>query len=192
MKKYLNKGFTLIELLIVIGIIALLAVTVLLTLNPAEAQKRTRDTKRIADAQKLQAILEQYINDGGDPGPTWEEAVTADGESGTTSMSAENAQSQGCAEADNWLGVDVCAYSTSVPTDPSNTQSRTCVDAGQENGLAEDSCVMFYYLRTDGSEYEIGVRQEAAANASKVSGDGGDSDLFFEVFTAADIQANPQ
>lgn len=185
MKNILSKGFTLIELLIVIGIIALLAVTVLLTLNPAEAQKRTRDTKRISDAQRLQAILEQYINDGNAIPAGWSTAIAANGSAGTTSLGAGNVQSQSCET--NWLGADVCAYSTSVPTDPSNAQTRNCVDTAETDNQAT-GCVFFYYVRTNGSEYEIGVRQEAASNASKVNGDGGDASQFFEIFTTAGIQ----
>ncbi len=185
MKQYAIKAFTLVELLIVIGIIGLLAVTVLLTLNPAEAQKRTRDTKRISDAQKLQAILEQYINDGNSVLGTWTTTVTATG-GGTTSTSALNAQSQPCDT--NWLGVDVCAYASSVATDPSNNQRRTCVDTAQTNNQT-NNCLMFYYVRFSGtstqpgSEYEIGVRQEAVSNASKIEGDGGDASQWFEIYT---------
>ncbi len=184
MKQYAQKAFTLVELLIVIGIIGLLAVTVLLTLNPAEAQKRTRDTKRISDAQKIQAILEQYVNDGVAVQGAWTTAITAAG-AGTTSVGAGNAQSQPCAT--NWLGVNVCAYASSMPTDPSNNQRRTCTNS---SGTAVNNCLMFYYVRfsgtnvAPGSDYEIGVRQEATSNASKLSGDGGDASEWFEIFTS--------
>ncbi len=61
-----NKGFTLIELLVVSAIIALLA-SIVIT-NLADAQARSRDTKRVADLQQIQKALElYYTNTGGIP-----------------------------------------------------------------------------------------------------------------------------
>ena len=56
-----NKGFTLVELLIVIGIIALLAILVLASLNTTH--QRSRDTKRITDVKQIQLAMEMYWND---------------------------------------------------------------------------------------------------------------------------------
>ncbi len=56
-----KKGFTLVELLIVIGIIALLAILVLVSLNTTH--QRSRDTKRITDIKQVQLALEMYWND---------------------------------------------------------------------------------------------------------------------------------
>ena len=53
-----EQSFTLIELLIVIGIVAILSVGVVLTLNPAELLKQARDSRRLADT----AILDRAIN----------------------------------------------------------------------------------------------------------------------------------
>lgn len=49
----MRKGFTLIELLIVLAILALVAVTVVLTLNPAELLRQARDTRRVAEIKTL-------------------------------------------------------------------------------------------------------------------------------------------
>ena len=57
------KGFTLIELLIVIGIIAVLAVVVLLTLNPAELLRQARDSNRVSDLASLNSALSYYLAD---------------------------------------------------------------------------------------------------------------------------------
>lgn len=59
-----QKGFTLIELLIVIAIVAVLAVTVVLTLNPAELLKQARDSNRIADLATLKSAVSLYLADG--------------------------------------------------------------------------------------------------------------------------------
>ena len=53
----MRKGFTLIELLIVIGILAILATTVVLVLNPAQILRETRDTQRISDLSSVQSAI---------------------------------------------------------------------------------------------------------------------------------------
>ncbi len=57
----MRKGFTLIELLIVIGILAILATTVTLVLNPAEILKQSRDAQRISDLRVMRGAIDLYI-----------------------------------------------------------------------------------------------------------------------------------
>lgn len=52
-----TKGFTLIELLVVIGIVAILATVVVLTINPAELLRQARDSTRISDLNALNKAL---------------------------------------------------------------------------------------------------------------------------------------
>lgn len=59
-KKFMKKGFTLIELLVVIGIIAILASIVLVSLN--DARERARDVKRVGDIRQIQLALEGYYD----------------------------------------------------------------------------------------------------------------------------------
>ena len=61
------KGFTLIELLIVIGIIAILATVVILTLNPAELLRQARDSTRISDLGTLKSAISLYLADYATP-----------------------------------------------------------------------------------------------------------------------------
>lgn len=60
-KSKLEKGFTLLELLIVIAIIAILSVTLILILNPAETLKKARDVQRISDLNTMKVALGLYI-----------------------------------------------------------------------------------------------------------------------------------
>lgn len=57
-----TKGFTLLELLIVIAIIAILSVALILTLNPAETLKKSRDSQRISDLNTLKTALSLYVS----------------------------------------------------------------------------------------------------------------------------------
>lgn len=63
MKSKRRKGFTLIELLVVIAIIAILSVVVILTLNPAELLRQSRDSGRISDLGTLRTAVSLYLAD---------------------------------------------------------------------------------------------------------------------------------
>lgn len=68
MKKNLpinQKGFTLIELVVTIGILSILSLLVIATLNPLEQFKKARDGNRKSDLAQLQRVLEQYYQDHG-------------------------------------------------------------------------------------------------------------------------------
>ena len=62
-KKSKKKGFTLIELLVVIAIIAILSVVVVLTLNPAEMLRRSRDADRASDLSIIKTSISLYLED---------------------------------------------------------------------------------------------------------------------------------
>ncbi|HVO29025.1 MAG TPA: type II secretion system protein [Candidatus Paceibacterota bacterium] len=59
--KKTKKGFTLIELLVVIAIIAILSVVVILTLNPAELLRQSRDSNRISDLSVTKSAVAFYL-----------------------------------------------------------------------------------------------------------------------------------
>jgi len=62
-----QKGFTLIELLVVVSIIAILAVFVILTLNPAQMLKQARDSQRLSDMSTLKSAISLYLQDVSTP-----------------------------------------------------------------------------------------------------------------------------
>ncbi len=89
-----KKGFTLIELLIVIAIIGLLATLAIVSLTTA--QRKARDTKRVADVKSIQSAMELYYSDNAAyPTP------------------------------DDWtdLGTDLSAYLTQLPTAPNHASA---------------------------------------------------------------------
>ncbi len=52
-----KKGFTLIELIIVIALIALLATTVIIVINPVKIFQEARDSQRIADLGQMNSAM---------------------------------------------------------------------------------------------------------------------------------------
>lgn len=170
MHKLTRKAFTLVELLIVIGIIGILAVTLMVSLNPVEAQRKTRDATRLKDATTIQSVLEQAINDG----------LTVCDTICRSNTAGDNDTQYSCSS--NWLGVNVCSYARVVPADPQNNRSASCA---RGNGSKAANCMMAYYVMVNGADYEINVRQESTTNAAKVGNDGGNNDYLVEVFTGS-------
>ncbi len=74
-----RQGFTLIELLIVMAILGVLAVVVLVAINPAEQMRRARDTGKISGVQQLgRAVQAYYTANGAVPAVgTWSTDLTA-------------------------------------------------------------------------------------------------------------------
>lgn len=58
-----DKGFTLIEILIVIGIIAILATTVIVAINPARQFAQARDTQRTSNINTILNAIGQNLAD---------------------------------------------------------------------------------------------------------------------------------
>jgi len=65
-----RKAFTLIELLVVIAIIAVLSVVVILSLNPAELLRQSRDSNRVSDMATLKSAISLYLADVSSPSLT--------------------------------------------------------------------------------------------------------------------------
>lgn len=63
--KSLFSGFTLVELIVIIGVVTVLATSLIVVLNPSEQIKKTNDTKRKRDLAQIQRALEVYYQDYG-------------------------------------------------------------------------------------------------------------------------------
>lgn len=59
----IQRGFTLIEILLTIGIIAVMAVVVIVTLDPASRYNDVRNARRLSDIQSILSAVRQYIFD---------------------------------------------------------------------------------------------------------------------------------
>jgi len=53
------RGFSLIEFLVVVGILLILATSVLIYTNPIENQKKARDQRRLTDIAQLREAFEE-------------------------------------------------------------------------------------------------------------------------------------
>lgn len=159
-----QKGFTLVEILIVVSLIAILAVVALITINPAEAQRRARDTQRIKDITTLQSIIEQYLSDNAS--------------SFATTNTTSSGKTNNCGTS-GWIGVDLCAYANTLPIDPSNRSSVVASTAA--GGTTTAAAVYELIISTDG-QYRICARLESKANVAKLTTDGSSND-YFEVFS---------
>lgn len=163
----INKGFTLIELLVVIGIVAILAVVVILTINPAELLRQARDSNRISDLSTLQSALSLYLADVTSPfmGTTTNCYVSA----ATSAASCAPAFTSGTAIATTsrsiagtgWIPVNFNSIGagsplSNLPIDPVNSSS---------SGY-------FYAYKASGTVFEIVANMESTRYAS-----GGGSDV---------------
>lgn len=69
MKNMHKKGFTLIELVVSIGILAILSMFLIATLNPIDQFRKARDGQRKSDLSQIKKALEQYYQDHGNYPP---------------------------------------------------------------------------------------------------------------------------
>ncbi len=58
-----QMGFTLLEVMIVIGVLALLATLIIVTLDPAERFRNAREARRLSDVRALSSAAHQYLVD---------------------------------------------------------------------------------------------------------------------------------
>lgn len=194
----LKKGFTLLELLIVIAILAILMSIIVVTLNPAELLKKSRDTKRIADLSSLRTAVNLYLTDkanvdldGGDAyacgSNRW--YSLSDTATSTRSVLLPAARTAVFKSSGNsrfttgygWLPVDLSSISSgsplsSLPVDPTNATSTT----------AGNNLYYTYECNATDSTFEINAQMESNFFSNTGSGDveskdGGDADDLYEV-----------
>ncbi len=199
-----SQSFTLIELLIVIGILAILMSITVITLNPAEMLKKTRDTHRISDLATISKIISLYQVSNPDTSLGIYKTVYVSLPAVNTNCSDLNlpalpsGYSYKCSSLENyrkingtgWLPInftnlDIGAPISSLPVDPTNQYNK---DLNAKNDF-----FYTYTVSADGHDYEINTKLESnnfgftdrdgyplrdAAKDNTPINDGGDNGLY--------------
>ena len=119
-----NSGFTLLEILLVIGLIAALAVIVVVALNPAQRFEDARNSRRLSDIESILSAVQQYMVDHKGELPanitSSERQIGAAGSSCDIGNGICSAMTPSCAD----LASDLSAYLKELPVDPQNGDSQ--------------------------------------------------------------------
>jgi prepilin-type N-terminal cleavage/methylation domain-containing protein len=190
-QKLNNKSFTLIELLIVIAILALLMSIIIITLNPAEMLKKSRDTKRISNVKSINTALSifQATRPTTSTGTANIVYISIPDSSSTCANlglpSLPSGYTYQCSTSTNhrktngtgWIpvnfdGLDIGSPLSSLPIDPTNTTS---------TGL--------YFTYVTGGSWELTSQFESTSYSEQASTDGGIDPASFEFGT--DLSLSP-
>ena len=125
-KRKQQKGFTLIELLIVVAIIAALAISVFVALNPAQRLKDAKDARRTSDVDTILTAIHASIVDSKGTLPTGltTSMVETQISQGVVAAGCGSVATGGCSVgalvvACVDLGTPLAKYLKAVPADPS-------------------------------------------------------------------------
>lgn len=200
----IQKGFTLIELIIVIAVIAILATTVILVINPASILAEARDSQRIADLGQMNSALSLYLAtvsgpdldgalDGldscwvhtGSPAKTTQAEGSGDGCGGRhTATKEQQAGATRVVDSTGWIPVNLTSISggsplTNWPVDPTNNATYFYSYAGQ--GSATTTYSYEIDANMESTRYGLGGSDDVE------TGDGGSSTSLYEIGTNVNI-----
>jgi prepilin-type N-terminal cleavage/methylation domain-containing protein len=186
-----QKGFTLVELLIVIAILAVLSVTVVVVLNPAELLKQARDSTRISDLASVNSAIALYLTDVATPylnGPSTACSSATARCTVSTTTSPFTATGNGCGggtanatttvDGNGWVAVTLSSITggsplARLPIDPINSGNQFYAYA------CGTGSALNYELNTnmESTKYSSGGSSDVESNSK----DGGTNALVYEV-----------
>ena len=180
----MRRGFTLIELLVVIAIVAVLAVTVILTLNPAQLLAQARDSSRIASLRTLNSAIGLYQSQTGtttlgianrvyvsvpDSSPTCAN-LGLPALSGGAAYACVSSTSSTRVDGTGWVPVNLGALGTqaalsALPLDPTNATS---------------SGLYFTYMTGSDGTWKLSAAMQTSRYVSQAGIDGGTDPVRYE------------
>lgn len=122
----IQRGFTLLEILLTIGIIAVLATVVVVSLDPVERFKDARNSRRLADIQSVLSAVHQYVIDNQGTYPTGLD--TTERQIGTADSGCELGGACSVSGSGDCVDLETTLerYLKDIPYDPENgSSSRT-------------------------------------------------------------------
>jgi prepilin-type N-terminal cleavage/methylation domain-containing protein len=121
-----KTGFTLLEILLVIGIIAVLAAVIVVSLDPARRFEEARNSRRLSDIQSILSAVQQYTVDNNGTLPDGisdvETQIGAANVNCATTISSStvcNVTTQSCVDF-SVVDTGLVRYLKSIPFDPLN------------------------------------------------------------------------
>jgi len=166
----LKKGFTLVELLVVVAILGILAAILILAINPAESQRKSRDATRLSDLATVRQAVDLSVAEG--------EVLSG---TALAPFTGTSAGSRDTTAIGNWVGMVVSDYLSVLPIDPRQNATDTTLLTDGTTTVAAGG--MVYTFVSNGSTYELNAYLESTDNAPFVTNDGGDQALRFELGT---------
>ncbi len=180
-----RSGFSLLEMVVVLGIISLLALMVILTLNPIQLVQQSRDARRVSDLATLDAAVTLYQSDQGlMPGYSI----------GTTTMNYISVPAANTNCSDLGLATSAYAYTCSgvtnfkttagagwIPINFQNIRGGSPFNALSGDPVNQTSSNLYYTYNTDGSKYVITAFMESNKYAGQVRSSGGVDPTLYEV-----------
>jgi len=170
-----HSAFTLIELLIVVGIIAILMVTVVIVMNPGQLLAQGRDSNRLTNIQSINTAISLYMQDigtktpPGTPGITY---ISIPDPSATTTAGAD------CSSLGFPAGYYHCPASSTyqksdstgwLPINFNNISSGNPLNQLPIDPINTTSSEEYYAYSTDGTNYKVTASPEAQKNIPNMS-----------------------
>jgi len=191
-----RQSFTLIEILVAVALIAVLAVAIILSLNPSELIKQARDSQRMTDINNLARAVNLYIGDTGGSGFYGTSSVVYVSIPDTTSTCANlglpplsSGWSYKCVSSSTlqktdgtgWIPIDFRKQSfgktlSKLPIDPINQTST-------------GNFYTYTYNQQTG-KYEINTRFESTKRQELALSDGGDNGNVYEQGQSLSLMPN--
>ena len=178
-----KSGFTLVELLVVIAIIAILMVTVVVTLNPGQLLAQSRDSNRLSDLATLKTAILLFTTDTtatlGTRGTcyTYMESSIATTSCYwfTTASTTINISSSRNIDGTGWIPINFQSISAGTPL------RQLPVDP-----VSNSTSTFYSYAASGTSLFKLAVNMESAKFAASgtsdvVSTDGGTSNTTYEI-----------